>query len=234
MNIAKRLESVRREIADAARAAGRAADEITLVAVSKKTDASSVVDAIEAGQFVFGENYVNDGIAKISEVSSLLEQRGVTAADPVRWHLIGGLQSNKAARAARAFAMIESLDGVRAARAISRAMEGLDESRSVLVQVRLGGAAGRAGVEPGEALELARTVAELPGVRLDGVMGVAPLDESASAAFARLSEVLSELRAAGLANAPLREMSAGMSGDFAEAIAAGSTVVRIGSAIFGG
>ena len=94
MNIAKRLESVRREIADAARAAGRAADEITLVAVSKKTDASSVVDAIEAGQFVFGENYVNDGIAKISEVSSLLEQRGVTAADPVRWHLSGGVQSN--------------------------------------------------------------------------------------------------------------------------------------------
>ncbi|MHC4829693.1 MAG: YggS family pyridoxal phosphate-dependent enzyme [Planctomycetota bacterium] len=233
MTVAKRIESVRREIADAAREAGRQPDEITLVAVSKKTDAASVVDAIEAGQFVFGENYVNDGIAKISDVSALLEQRGVAAAQPVRWHLIGGLQSNKAARAARAFSMIESLDGARAARAISRAMEGMAESRSVLVQVRLGGAAGRAGVEPEKALELARAVAELPGLSLEGVMGVAPLDESASAAFGRLSGVLSELREAGLANAPLREMSAGMSGDFAEAIAAGSTVVRIGSAIFG-
>ena len=130
--------------------------------------------------------------------------------------------------------MIESLASSSAARAISRAMSEQGTVRPVLLQIRLGGPAGRGGVEPADALDLARLITDAPGLLLDGVMGVAPQDETPASAFARLAETLEQLRAASLPNAPLRHLSAGMSADYAEAIVAGATIIRIGRAIFSG
>ena len=233
MTVALRLEVVRAEVADACREAGRDPAEVQLIAVSKNADAAAIVEAFRAGQRVFAENYLQDAIPKIRAVSEVL---GEKIDDPARisWHFIGQLQSNKAAGAARAFDVIESLASASAARAISRAMSAQGAVRPVLLQVRLGGPAGRGGIEPVGALDLARLVTDSPGLVLDGVMGVAPQGEPAAGAFARLAEILEELRTAGLPNAPLRQMSAGMSVDYPEAIAAGATIVRIGRAIFSG
>lgn len=233
MTVVRRLEVVRAELVAACRGAGRDPADVQLIAVSKNADAAAILEAFRAGQRVFAENYLQDAIPKIRAVGAVL---GGKTDDPARisWHFIGQLQSNKAAGAARAFDVIESLASASAARAISRAMSLRGEVRPVLLQVRLGGPAGRGGVEPVDALDLARLVTDSPGLVLDGVMGVAPQAEPAASAFARLAEILEELRTAGLPNAPLRQMSAGMSADYHEAIAAGATIIRIGRAIFSG
>lgn len=247
MTIAMRLETVRTQLASACREAGRDPAGVHLVVVSKNAAPSEVVEVVRAGQRCFAENYVQHALAKMQSVSELTAGTAHCRA-VLEWHLIGQLQSNKAARAALAFDVIESLASASAARAISRAMtratvaaptptaaapRRVVPARSVLLQVRLGGPAGRGGVAPQEACAFARTICELPGLRLDGVMAVAPQGEPPRAAFSRLAGVLEELRNARLPNAPLTQMSAGMSGDFPEAIAAGATIVRIGRAVFG-
>jgi pyridoxal phosphate enzyme (YggS family) len=221
--IAARLARVRDRIGEAAVVAGRAAGDVRLVAVSKYATVEQIRAAAGAGQTDFGENYVVEGIKKIEAL-----------ADPaLRWHMIGQLQSNKAAKAASAFHVIESLSAVRAARAVSRAMAAAGDVRSCLLQIRLGGAEGRGGVEPEKAQEVAAEIASLPGIALDGVMGVAPPGERARPHFARLREICEKLRSLNLDSAPFSEISAGMSGDFESAIAEGSTSVRIGRSIFG-
>lgn len=222
-NVSQRLLAVRGEIADCARSVGRDSGEITLVAVSKRVPLDVVRAAVEAGQKDFGENYVQEGLAKIEALST----------PDLRWHLIGALQSNKAARAARSFHLLHSVCSESVARAISREMIAAGREARVLLQVRLGGGPGRAGVEPQAAAAMARVVTELPGIQLDGVMGVAAQGESTRPQFARLFALLEQLRRLGLPRAPLREMSAGMSADFPDAIREGATIVRVGSAIFG-
>lgn len=221
--VGERLAEVRERIADAANAAGRRAQDITLVAVTKRVEASRVREAAEAGQRDFGENYVQEATAKIETLESL----------DLRWHLIGGLQANKAARAARIFHLLHSVCSVSVAERVSREAGVASRTMRILLQIRLGGGEPRAGVEPSAAATMARELCALPGIELDGVMGVAPLGEDARQHFARLRKTLEELRTAGLPQAPLREMSAGMSADYRDAILEGATLVRIGSAIFG-
>jgi len=214
---------VREQIEECTRGTGRDVSAVTLVAVTKRVPVEAVRVAVAAGQRDFGENYVQEGIAKMEALS----------APDLRWHLIGALQSNKAARAARSFHLLHSVCSQGVARVISREMAAANRDARVLLQIRLGGGPGRAGVEPHEAEAVARTVTELPGIQLDGVMGVAAPGEPARPQFARLFSVLERLRVLGLPCAPLREMSAGMSADFADAIREGATIVRVGSAIFG-
>jgi pyridoxal phosphate enzyme (YggS family) len=221
--IAERLDGVRSAVAEAVRAAGRDDREVRLVAVSKNVGVSGILDAVAAGHREFGENYVQEALVKIAAVDR----------DDLRWHMIGQLQSNKAAKAARCFHLLHSLDSASAARAISKAMVADTATSNVLIQIRLGGASGRGGVEPEQAAAFARAVTTLPGIRLDGVMGVAVQGVDARRQFARLREVLETLRALGLPNAPLTQLSAGMTDDFREAVLEGSTIVRIGRAIFG-
>jgi pyridoxal phosphate enzyme (YggS family) len=221
--VSERLLAVREAIEECARGAGRDVGAVTLVAVTKRVALEAIRAAVAAGQKHFGENYVQEGIAKIEALS----------APDLRWHLIGTLQSNKAARAARNFHLLHSVCSESVARAISREMGTCGRDAHVLLQIRLGGGPGRAGVEPDEAEGVARALTELPGIQLDGVMGVAARGEPAAPQFARLFALLERLRALGLPRAPLREMSAGMSADFADAIREGATIVRIGSAIFG-
>jgi pyridoxal phosphate enzyme (YggS family) len=221
-SIAERLAAVQQEVAAAARAAGREPATVRIIAASKYADVEAIRAAARAGQRDFGENYVQNAERKIHAL----------AGEDVRWHFIGALQSNKAAKAAGLFDLIHTLSSASALQAISRALpQGV--SRRVLVQVHLGGGSQRAGLDPAAVPEFVRAAAAARGVVVDGLMGVAPANEPARPHFARLRALLDELRELGLPHAPLREMSAGMSEDFADAICEGATMVRIGRSLFG-
>ena len=228
--IAERLNLLRERIAVAAVAAGRNAADVSLVVVTKNATVAEVASAARAGQRDFGENYVAAAEARIAGLASELSEEMMQS---LSWHMVGQLQSNKAARAARRFGLIHSLSSISAARTISKAMLGASTTARVLLQVRLGGGEQRGGVEAAQVLSLARAVTELGGIEIDGLMGVAPLGEQPRPHFVRLRALLEDLRGQQLPHAPLGELSAGMSGDFEDAVAEGSTLVRIGRAVFG-
>ncbi|MFK3678788.1 YggS family pyridoxal phosphate-dependent enzyme [Microbacterium sp. NPDC090218] len=217
--LAARLTAIDERIAVAARAAGRDPEEITRIVVTKFHPASLVRDLRELGVREVGENRQQELSAKQTELASL----GLT------WHFIGQGQTNKAAAIRRSADVVHSVDRGRFADALHRAADG-DDVLDVLVQVNLTDDPGRGGVAPVDTVALAEHVLTLPSLRLRGVMAVAPLDEEPASAFARLREVADGVRAV----APSASwISAGMTGDFAEAIAAGATHLRIGSAITG-
>ena len=220
------LRAVRSRIADAARAAGRDPGSVALLAVSKTWPIADVRVLAGLGQHDFGENRAQELLTKAAELE----------VDPaaVRWHFIGQLQRNKAAAVARLGAVVHSVDRVSLAEVLSRAGEGSGREVDVLLQVDLGGLEGelgrRGGAPPEEVPALADAVAGLPGVRLRGLMAVALRGEEPRPAFDRLAALAERVRAA---HPGAVELSAGMSGDLEEAIAAGATIVRVGTAIFG-
>lgn len=223
--LAARLSAIDTQIADAARRAGRDGGEITRIVVTKFHPASVVRELHALGVRDVGENRQQEMSAK---VDALRQAQGPVLAD-LRWHFIGQAQTNKAAAIRSRADAVHSVDRERLADALHRAAED-DSALDVLVQINLTGDAGRGGVEPGAADALAEHVLGLPSLRLRGVMAVAPLDEEPASAFARLRVVADRVRAI----APdATWISAGMTGDFAEAIAAGATHLRIGSAITG-
>jgi len=220
----KPWQVVRQRIADALAAAARPPDSVRLLAVSKTFPAEAIRAVHALGQRAFGENYVQEAVAK---------QAALADVPGIEWHLIGPLQSNKAAAAARCFDWVESVDRVRIANALSAARTGAVTPLDVLVQVNVSGEGTKSGVAPEEAIVLARRVAALPNLRLRGIMGI----PAPAADPARLRREFRALRAcydacedAGLA---VDTLSMGMSADLELAIAEGSTEVRIGTAIFG-
>lgn len=218
-DLAARLSAIDERIADAARAAERDPEEITRIVVTKFHPAELVRDLHELGVRDVGENRQQELSAKQSELAAL----------DLRWHFIGQGQTNKAAAIRRSADIVHSVDRGRFADALHRAAES-DERLDVLVQINLTEDQGRGGASPGEAVALAEHVLTLPSLRLRGVMAVAPLDEEPEAAFARLRDVADAVR--GI-EPSASWISAGMTGDFVEAIAAGATHLRIGSAITG-
>ncbi len=175
-----------------------------------------------AGVREFGENYVQEARDKCAQLSDLSE---------LRWHLIGSLQSNKARLAVSLFEMVQTVDRLSLAQALSRAAVERQKELSVLVEVNLAGSANRAGVAEAEALALCEQVSALPNLRLCGFMGMAPLCADVEATrphFARLRQLFE-----GLPDSKRQVLSMGMSGDFEAAIAEGATLVRIGTALFG-
>jgi len=216
-----RLASVREGIADAARAAGRSVDELTLVVVTKYHPAALVRQLAALGVTDVGENRHQEAQAKAAE----LEDLGLT------WHFVGQLQSKKARQARRYAHVVQSLD--RASVVDAFAPTETEPDPRVLdgfVQVNLTDDPGRGGVVPDEVDALAERVLATGTLRLRGVMAVAPLDEEPRAAFARLRAISERVR---LLEPAATDISAGMSGDYAEAIAEGATHLRIGSAITG-
>jgi len=217
--IGARLAEVRGRIAAATRRARRPLDEVRLVLASKTQPAEAIAAAYRAGARDFGENYVQEALAKRA---ALLESSGI------RWHLIGHLQSNKVRAACETFELIQTLDSVRLAAALYRTRPAL--LAAVLIEVNLGGEASKSGVAP-EAVEV--LIEEVRGkVQLRGLMTIPPPGDPASARrnFARLRELRERLAAAtGLA---LSELSMGMTDDFEIAIEEGATIVRVGRAIF--
>lgn len=222
--IAGRLREVLDRIAAAASANDRDPSSVRLVAVTKKLPAAAALEAYEAGHRDFGENYVQEGAAKAAELASRMPD--------ARWHLIGRLQSNKAAVAVHAFSLLHGIDSLSTAKAVAKAATREGRTVDVLLQVRLGGGEARGGVEENEAEDFLRAAGQV-GIRFVGLMGVADPEAEARPQFARLRLLGERLAALGIEGAPLGELSMGMTGDFEDAIAEGATLVRIGTAIFG-
>lgn len=229
--LATRLTAVRARIAAACVAAGRAADEVELLAVTKTIPATDVALLIDLGLTAFGENRVQEATAKVAEVAELRPE-----AAP-RWHVVGGLQRNKARIVARWADRVESVDSVRLADALDQAVRREQESGqrqagslSVLLQYSVDGDPGRGGVSRDGLGPLAEHVAGRAGLRMDGLMAVAPLGMEPAAAFADVAAAREWLRSAFPQASTL---SAGMSGDLDAAIGYGSDVVRVGTALVG-
>lgn len=213
--IAARVAEVDGAIADACRAAGRARGEVTLLAVSKKQPPERIVAGWLAGLRAFGENYVQE-----------LEAHRALLPAEARWELIGHLQTNKAKKAAQLAARVHTVDSERLARALGQARPGLE----VLVEVNVGDEASKDGVGPA-GVPAVVDAARAAGLEVVGLMCIPPADRPPRPYFAALRALAEAERArTGLA---LPELSMGMSGDFADAILEGSTVVRVGSALFG-
>ena len=222
--IAKNLQTLRERIAAACGAAGREPGAVQLLAVSKTFDAQSVRQAFAAGQTAFGENYIQEAVQKITELRQL----------PLQWHCIGPIQSNKTRLVAEHFDWVHTVDRLKTAQRLSEQRPAHLPPLQVCIQVNADGGASKSGVLPEEALALAQQVATLPNLRLRGIMSIpepAPDFEAACAVFAKVKAVFDNLNAAGLA---LDTLSMGMSADLEAAIASGSTLVRVGTAIFGG
>ena len=224
--IADHLHQVRARIATATRRAGRPDDSVRLLAVSKTFDAPAVRAAFEAGLTAFGENYVQEGVTKIEALADLRER--------IEWHCIGPLQSNKTRPVAEHFDWVHGIDRLKIAQRLSEQRPAHLPPLQVCLQVDVDGGANKSGVGVAEAPALARAVAALPRLVLRGIMAIpepAPDFEAQRALFLRATAVYESLRAEGLA---LDTLSMGMSADLEAAIAAGSTMVRVGTALFGG
>jgi pyridoxal phosphate enzyme (YggS family) len=222
----KNLLHVQQRIAAAAKHAGRLPEEITLIAVSKTHPAEAVREAYQVGIRHFGENRIQEWEAKHGAVNDL----------PAAWHLIGHLQSNKAARAARLFHSVDSVDDFTLAQRLDRArgeLDGLEKLR-VLIEVRVEHEATKSGVEITGLAELAKKIVELPRLELAGLMCIPPLFEDVERVrpyFRRLRELRDALQAQ--LGGALPVLSMGMSNDFEVAIEEGATEIRVGTAVFG-
>jgi pyridoxal phosphate enzyme (YggS family) len=228
LSIAENLADVRRRVAEAARRAGRSPDEVTLVAVSKTFSVDAVREAWAAGQRDFGENKVQEALQKIDRTSDIR----------IRWHLIGHLQSNKAKRAAAAFACIHSVDSVDLVRKLDAAASGAAPpvTPEVLVQVDLAGETTKFGAPEEEAQRCLHAALEARSLKLAGLMIIPPWNEDQEQTrpwFTRLRALRDRLVQGGVPAQALRQLSMGMSHDFEAAIEEGSTLVRVGTAIFG-
>jgi hypothetical protein len=223
--IARNLQDVRARIATACRLAARDVEEVTLLAVSKTFGPDAVRAALAAGQHAFGENYLQEGVDKIA---ALADVRAALA-----WHCIGPIQSNKTRLVAEHFDWAHTVDRLKTAERLSAQRPVALAPLNVCIQVNIDGGPTKSGVAPAEALALARAVAALPRLRLRGLMtipDVAPDFEAARALHASARALFDQINGAGLA---LDTLSMGMSADLEAAVAAGSTLVRVGSAIFG-
>lgn len=230
-DLASRLQAVRARIRSAALSAQRDPAAIALVAVSKTFPAEALFEAMQAGQRAFGENYLQEALAKMAALEALCARRG--GCERPQWHFTGPVQGNKTRAIARHFDWVHGVDRLRIAQRLSEARAPESEPLQVCVQVNVGGEDSKGGVAPGEAEALARAVAGLPRLRLRGLMTIPrPTDDVAAqrAQFRVLRELRERLAGAGLA---LDTLSMGMSDDLESAIAEGATMVRIGRAIFG-
>ena len=225
--IAGNLQAVEATITDAVKASERARNDVQLLAVSKTFPAQAVLDAMAAGQLAFGENYLQEALDKIASVAQAQPDAAV------EWHFIGPIQSNKTRPIAAGFAWVHTVERLKIAQRLSEQRPPELGPLNICLQVNISGEASKSGASPEELPALAREVAQLPNLRLRGLMAIPePTTDVAEqrAAFARVRALFDALRADGLA---LDTLSMGMSGDLAPAIAEGATIVRVGSAIFG-
>jgi PLP dependent protein len=222
--IALNLQRVQERIARACAAAGRDVNEVTLLAVSKTFGPDAVREAHHAGATAFGENYIQEAVEKQALLADL----------QLQWHCIGPIQSNKTRLVAAHFDWAHTVDRLKIAQRLSEQRPAELPPLSVCIQVNIDGGPGKSGVPPGEALALAREVAGLPRLHLRGLMTIPEPAEDFDAQLAvhrQARALFDQLRDAGL---PLDTLSLGMTGDLEAAVHAGSTMVRVGTAIFGG
>ncbi|MFV0438726.1 MAG: YggS family pyridoxal phosphate-dependent enzyme [Desulfopila sp.] len=226
MSITDNIQSVLADIATIAAGCGRSADDIQLVAVSKRFPISAIEEAIRAGHRVFGENYIQEAQAKIETIGG----QG-------RFHFIGHLQSNKAKIAARLFDVVETVDSLKLARALSKHLQELQRTMRVLLQVNIGEDERKSGATAAAAEHLLCDIQLLPNIEVVGLMTMPPFTsnpEEARPYFRNLRQLAERLAAKGLFRQNQKiELSMGMSHDYHVAIQEGATIVRVGTAIFG-
>jgi pyridoxal phosphate enzyme (YggS family) len=222
-NMRKNLNRVREQIVKAASTYKRKPDSILLLAVSKKKPATDIRQAWELGQRDFGENYLQEALQKVEELKDL----------DITWHFIGAIQSNKTRNIAEAFDWAHCIDRAKIARRLSEQRPPDLGPLNVCIQVNIDHESSKAGIELAELPELANEIHQLPGIRLRGLMTIPAPQESFDLqrpAFAKLANALESLRQQGI---DCDTLSMGMTQDMEAAIAEGSTLVRIGTAIFG-
>lgn len=227
--ISTNLAQVRARMGAAAAQAGRDPGDITLVAVSKTKPIGAIAAAYHAGQRDFGENRLEELWPKVEAAKSL-------GLDEIRWHLIGTIQSRKTAEAVGPWALIHAVDRAKIAQRLSRDAQAAGCVLSILLEVNVSGEASKHGFTPDELLATAADLVTLPGLHIEGLMTMAPLVDEAEATrpvFRRLRELRDALRER-YPTGQWQQLSMGMTNDFEIAIAEGATLVRIGSAIFGG
>ena len=228
MSIAENVSEVRQRIAAAARRAGRNPEEIALMAVSKTFPPERIREAYHAGIRIFGENRVQEFAAKALALGDLRD---------AEWHMIGHLQSNKAAAAAAAFAAIDSLDSLKLAEKLNSSAEKLGKKISVLIEINVGGEAAKSGVADSDELQkLLHAAPGLEGLQFRGLMTIPPFAEDSQEArpyFHKLRALRDQIAAQRLPAIRMDVLSMGMSHDFEIAIEEGSDCVRVGTAIFG-
>ncbi len=221
--IHENLRTVQARIKTACQASHRVPTSVSLLVVSKTFGADAVQLAFAAGQSAFGENYIQEAVEKMAALQHL----------PLQWHCIGPVQSNKTRLVAEHFDWVQTVDRLKIAQRLSEQRPTHLPPLQVCIQVNVDGGPTKSGVAPGDALALAKSVAALPGLRLRGLMCIPePASDfvAACAIFKRARGLFDALNAAGLA---LDTLSMGMSADLEAAVASGSTLVRVGSAIFG-
>jgi pyridoxal phosphate enzyme (YggS family) len=230
-SIQDNLVKVQERISEAAKASGRSVTDISLLAVSKTFPASDVRLAYEAGQRSFGENYVQEGVSKITELSDIRAE--------LEWHFIGPLQSNKSRDVAESFDWVHSIDRLKIAQRLNDQRPSELPPLNVCVQVNISGESSKSGVEPNEVANLCIAISQMPHLRLRGLMSIPePTDDEVQqkADHHQLFTIYNTLKqnlSLQIESVQLDTVSMGMSSDMSAAIAEGSTMVRIGTAIFG-
>lgn len=222
ISISQNLNIIREQISNAEIEFGRSPGSVKLLAVSKTRPVEDLQAAINAGQLLFGENYLQDALPKIEVLPGNLE-----------WHFIGPIQSNKTQPVAQHFDWVHSIDRLKIARRISEQRPATLEPMNICLQVNTSGEASKSGIEPEETLALAKQITRLPGIQLRGLMTIPASEEDFELQrqpFRLLAELQQQLIKEGL---PLDTLSMGMTNDMRAAIAEGATIVRIGTAIFG-
>jgi pyridoxal phosphate enzyme (YggS family) len=225
MYIAENLAYINHRIRSATESAGRDPASVRLVAVSKTRPVADILEAHEAGQSIFGENYVQELTAKLADLK-----------ESVKWHFIGHLQSNKVKYIAGQVSLIHSVDRISLADEISLQWSRLGKACDILIQVNISGEASKSGTTEEGAIQLVRDCSMLPNIRVLGLMTMPPFFDDPEAArpyFEELRRLSQTIAAEKISGVEMRELSMGMSGDFEAAIQEGATLVRVGTAIFG-
>ena len=215
-SIASQLTQVRQHITQAAVAAGREPDSVRLLAVSKTFGADAVIEAVQAGQTAFGENYIQEGVEKIQALRQWLAEPAQSGQAALEWHCIGPVQSNKTRWVAENFDWVQSVDRLKIAQRLSEQRPADLPPLQICLQVNIDGGANKSGVSPEDAMGLAQAVAKLPRLVLRGLMAIpepAPDKASARAVHERTAALLAQINAAGGLPQPMDTLSMGMSAD---------------------
>ncbi|MCK9362450.1 MAG: YggS family pyridoxal phosphate-dependent enzyme [Syntrophales bacterium] len=225
MSVKENIRQIRAVIADAATRSGRSPSSVRLMAVTKMVDDEGIIEAIKAGVDIIGENYLQEAKRKIASLGKSLE-----------WHMIGHLQTNKARFATGLFEMIHSVDRIELARELNRRTAVAGLTMKILIEVNVAGEATKSGAPFAQASTLVHAVAALPNLSIQGLMAMPPYcddPEEARPFFRKLRGLREEIEAEKIPRVEMKELSMGMSGDYAVAIEEGATIVRLGRAIFG-
>ena len=225
--IVRNLQSVRDRILTACVAAGRAPSSVKLLAVSKKFSAEAVLDAYGGGQLAFGENYITEGVEKIVALKAHAD---------LEWHCIGPVQSNKTRLVAEHFDWVQSVDRLKIAQRLSEQRPAHLPPLQICLQVNIDGGSNKSGIAPSELVELIREVIKLPGLKLRGLMMIpepAINFEAACALHSMARALFDQVNDPNILPELMDTLSIGMTADLEAAIASGSTMVRVGTAIFG-